>query len=108
MCPLRGVGLTKSLHLQSAVMGFAMSRHIMQAAISQHNVNAFLIMLTIHERQHLLSNGLWEGYLQESMTPDQRSSTAPPPAENNWSEARRFANHPATREPAYGLTFIPP
>ena len=99
-----------SVHfLRSAAMGFAMSRHIMQAAnISQHNVNMFLIMLAIHERQHLLNNGLWESYLQESMTPDQRSGTAPPPAENNWSEARCFANHPATREPAYGLTFIPP
>ena len=99
-----------SVHfLRSVVMGFAMSRCIMQAAnISQHDINVFLIMLTIHKRQHPLNNGLWESYLQESMMPDQRSGTAPPPAENNWSEARHFANHPATQEPAYGLTFIPP
>ena len=90
-------------------MGFAMSRCIMQATnISQHDINVFLIMLTIHKRQYPLNNGLWESYLWESMTPDQRSGTAPPPAENNWSEARCFANHPATWEPAYGLMFIPP
>ena len=40
-----------SVHfLRSAAMGFAMSRRIMQAAnISRHDVNTFLIMLTIHE-----------------------------------------------------------
>ena len=70
-----------SVHfLRSAAMGFAMSRCIMQAAnISRHHINMFLIMLTIHKRQHPLNNGLWESYLQESMMPDQRSGTAPPP-----------------------------
>ena len=99
-----------SVHfIRSAAMGFATSRRIMQAAnVSRHNINAFLITLATHEQQHPLNNGLWERYLRESMTPDQRSGAAPPPAENNWSEARRFAHHPATREPAYGLTFIPP
>ena len=99
-----------SVHsLQSVAMGFAMSRHIMQAAnIPQHDINMFLIMLAIHEQQCPLNNGLWESYLWESMMPDQRSCTAPPPTENNWNEARCFTNHPATQEPAYGLAFIPP
>jgi hypothetical protein len=90
-------------------MGFAISRQIMQAAnIERHDINAFLIVLAIHERQRPLNNGLWESYLRESMTPDQRSGGRPPPAENNWSEIRRFAHHPATLAPAYGFTFIPP
>ena len=90
-------------------MGFAISRRIMQAAnISRHDINTFLIMIAIHERQHPSNNGLWERYLWESMMPDQRSGAAPPPAEDNWGETRHFANHPATWAPAYGLMFIPP
>ena len=44
------------------------------------------------------------------MMPDQRSGVATPLAEDNWSEARCFANHPTTQLPAYGhgLMFIPP
>ena len=93
-----------SVHfIRSAAMGFAISRRIMQATnIERHDVNTFLIMLAIHKQQRPLNNGLWE-----SMTPDQRSGTVPPPPENNWSKTRHFAHHPATWEPAYGLMFIP-
>jgi hypothetical protein len=87
-------------YIRSAVMGYAVTRRIIQAnpSLNHDVVNAFLITLAAFQRQRRLPIDAWVQIL---------NSRRDTPV-NNWSLFDRILQHRAFRSSGFGITFVPP
>ena len=98
----KACGRSLNAHLvRSAAMGYVISRRIAVATekhLSKNALRAFFIVLAAYQRYRPLASGLWKDML----------SSLPEKPFDNWSEVRRFAQHPSCQKANFGITFTPP
>jgi len=94
------VGLPQVDYFHEAVMGYALTCHILSAhpSISRHAMPVFLTLLAMLQRQGVLTSNIWQEIL--------RANSQLPV--NNWGQFNRISRHPAASQAMFGISFSPP